>query len=82
MAHFKGRYWLNFDATRATQPLIHDMSKKYDVVFNIRQATVGEKVGLIAVELEGDREQVKGAISWLEENGVTVEPVEINTIEG
>ena len=30
----------------------------------------------------GEREVIKQAIAWLEELGVKVEPVEINTIEG
>ncbi len=82
MAQFKGRYWLNFDASRSTQPLIYQMGKKFDLMFNIRQATVGEDFGIMAVELEGERDTVKAAIVWLEEQGVKVEPVEINTIEG
>jgi len=79
----KGRYWLNFDAEAATKPLLYHMAKACpDVMFDVRQATVNEKVGVMALELEGDREKVKSAISWLESQGVTVEPVEINTIEG
>jgi ABC-type methionine transport system ATPase subunit len=79
----KGRYWLNFDAEAATKPLLFQMAKACpEVAFNVRQATVNDKVGIMAIELEGEREQVKSAIAWLEGQGVTVEPVEINTIEG
>jgi ABC-type methionine transport system ATPase subunit len=78
----KGRYWLNFDAQRSTQPLIWEMSKKFDVVFNIRQASVSDSVAVMAIELDGEREQIKAAIEWFEKQGVAVEPVEINTIEG
>ena len=39
-------------------------------------------IGIIALELQGDREEIKKAVSWFEANGVQVEPVEINTIEG
>ena len=82
MPKSKGRYWLSFDAQRATQPFIYQMSRQFDVVFNIRQASVTEDMGLMAIELEGEREVLKKAIAWLEEQGVAVEPVEINTIEG
>lgn len=82
MAAFTGRYWLNFSGPTATDPLIYQMSRKHDVVFNIRQATIQATGGIMAIELSGEREVVKGAIAWLEENGVTVEPIEINTIEG
>ncbi len=50
--------------------------------FNIRNASVTPTIGIIALELEGDREVIKKAVVWLENNGVQVEPVEINTIEG
>jgi ABC-type methionine transport system ATPase subunit len=82
MGEFRGRYWLNFDAERSTQPLIYELSKQFDVVFNIRQASVNETAGLMAIELEGGRQTVKDAIAWLESKGVAVEPIEINTIEG
>ena len=83
MSEFSGKYWLNFDAARATQPLVYLMTRANpEVVFNIRQASVNEKMGLMAIELSGDRRKVKDAIAWLEEHGVNVEPVEIQTIEG
>lgn len=82
MAAFKGRYWLNFNRNMVTRPLIWEMSRKFDVVFNIRQASVTKDMGIIALELEGERQTVKDAIAWLETQGIEVEPVEIQTIEG
>ena len=76
------RFWLTFDGDSSRKPLIHQMSKTFDVVFNIRNASVTPTIGIIALELEGDREVIKKAVAWLESNGVQVEPVEINTIEG
>jgi ABC-type methionine transport system ATPase subunit len=82
MALEKQRFWLTFDGDSSRKPLIHQMSKTFDVVFNIRNASVTPSIGIIALELEGDREVIKKAVVWLENNGVQVEPVEINTIEG
>jgi ABC-type methionine transport system ATPase subunit len=76
------RFWLTFDGDSSRKPLIHQMSKTFDVVFNIRNASVTPTIGIIALELEGEREVIKKAVAWLENNGVQVEPVEINTIEG
>ena len=56
--------------------------KKVCVVTNIRQASVTEEIGVVSIELDGEREEIKKAIAWLEEVGIKVEPVEINTIEG
>ena len=82
MALEKQRFWLTFDGDSSRKPLIHQMSKTFDVVFNIRNASVTPTIGIIALELEGEREVIKKAVVWLENNGVQVEPVEINTIEG
>jgi L-aspartate semialdehyde sulfurtransferase ferredoxin len=64
------------------RPVIYDLGRKFDVVTNIRQATVTPEVGLVSLELEGERAQIKKAIAWMEKLGIKVEPVEINTIEG
>lgn len=82
MARFTGRYWLNFSGPSATEPLVYEMSKQFDVIFNIRQATIHATGGIMAIELTGERQIVKDAITWLEGKGILVEPVEINTIEG
>ena len=58
------------------------MARKFDIVFNIRNASVTPTVGIIALELEGERSILKEAVAWFESQGVQVEPVEINTIEG
>jgi L-aspartate semialdehyde sulfurtransferase ferredoxin len=76
------RFWLTFDGESSRRPLICEMSKKFEVTFNIRNASVTPTIGIIAMELEGDRAEIKKAVIWLENNGVQVEPVEINTIEG
>ncbi len=76
------RLWLTYPARLITRPVIWELAKKFDVSFNVRQASVTEEVGLVSLELQGEREEVKRAIAWLEELGIRVEPVEINTIEG
>jgi len=82
MALEKQRFWLTFGASAAEKPLICLMGRKFDVIFNIRNSSVTKEIGIIAVELEGDRQVIKQAVSWLESEGVQVEPVELNTIEG
>ena len=82
MAQETQRFWLTFDGESSRKPLIYEMSRKFEVVFNIRNASVTASIGIIALELQGDREEIKKAVAWFEANGVQVEPVEINTIEG
>jgi L-aspartate semialdehyde sulfurtransferase ferredoxin len=76
------RLWLTYPARLITRPVLWELAKKFDLTFNLRQASVTEEVGLVSLELQGEREEVKHAIAWLEELGIRVEPVEINTIEG
>jgi L-aspartate semialdehyde sulfurtransferase ferredoxin len=76
------RLWLMYPSRHITKPVIWELSKKFDLVFNIRQASVNNEIGIVSLELQGDREIVKAAIAWLEESGIKVEPVEIQTIEG
>ena len=76
------RLWLMYPARLITRPIVYDLGKEFAVVTNIRHASVTEEIGIVSLELDGDREEIKKAINWLEEQGVKVEPVEINTIEG
>jgi ABC-type methionine transport system ATPase subunit len=76
------RLWLMYPSRLITRPVIYELGKKFAVVTNIRQASVTEEIGVVSIELDGEREEIKKAIAWLEELGIKVEPVEINTIEG
>ena len=76
------RLWLMFQPRLVTQPVVYDLGQKFAVVTNIRQASINEEIGLVSIELEGEHPEIERAIAWLEEIGVKVEPVEINTIEG
>ena len=63
------------------EPLIWRLGQKFKVVTNIRQASVTDEIGIVCLEVDGKRQEVKAAIHWLEKQGVNVEPVEINVIE-
>lgn len=78
----KQRLWLNFPSRLITEPVVWELGRKFEVVTNIRQASVTDEMGIMSLSLSGDRVEIKRAIAWLEERGIKVEPVEINTIEG
>ncbi|HUA39280.1 MAG TPA: NIL domain-containing protein [Candidatus Sulfopaludibacter sp.] len=75
------RLWLMFPPRLIKKPLVWEVGRKFKVVTNIRQASVTDEIGIVCLELDGKRDEVKAAIKWLEKNGVNVEPVEINVIE-
>ncbi len=75
------KLYLTYPSRLVREPLIYQLSKTFDLVFNIRQASVNDEIGIIAIELDGTPEVIERGIAWLREQGVTVEPIEKNVIE-
>ncbi len=75
------RYYLSYPRTLIREPILYHLVKKFDLIFNIRGASVSEEMGLVALEFEGTSDQIERAIQWLRQSGVTVEPIEKNVIE-
>lgn len=78
------RCWFTFPTrTQVEKPIIWQMSQKFpSVSFDIRQASVNNEIGIMAVLLTGEPDQVQGAIDFLRLSGVTVEPIEKSVVEG
>ena len=78
------RCWFTFPSrVQVEKPIIWQMSRKFpDVSFDIRQASVQNEIGIMAVLLTGEADQVQGAIDFLRSSGVTVEPIEKSVVEG
>ena len=76
------RLWLMYPPKLIKKPFIWEVAKKFKVVTNIRQASVTDEIGIVCLEVDGHRDEVKAAIKWLEKQGVNVEPVEIGVIAG
>jgi ABC-type methionine transport system ATPase subunit len=77
----KRRLWLMYPPRLITNPVIWELGHKFNVVTNVRQASVTDEIGIVCLEIQGERPEVKAAIKWLESQGISVEPVEINVIE-
>src|SRR3954449_6643746 len=77
----KTRLWLMYPPKLITNPVIWDLARKFPVITNVRQASVTDEIGIVSLELQGARSDIKAAIQWLEKLGIKVEPVEINVIE-
>jgi hypothetical protein len=75
------RLWLMYPPRLITTPVVWELGHKFKVVTNVRQASVTDEIGVVCLELEGQRAEIKAAIKWLERQGISVEPVEINVIE-
>ena len=80
--NIRRKVYVTFPAAQVKEAIICDMYDKYKVRFNIRSASVNEQVGLMAIEMEGPEDKVTEAMKFFQSRGLTVEPIEMNVIEG
>ena len=65
-----------------TSPIAWELITRFKLMADIRQAEVRDEIGIVCLELEGERSSLKKACQWLKRKGVKVEPVEISVITG
>ncbi len=70
------RLQLIYPENLVKEPIICMVCKSFDVVLNIRTAKVTQDTGMLTVEIDGDPEEIERAIKFIEEKGVTVQPIE------
>lgn len=75
------RVYLTYLEAEIEKPIIYELGRKFEVTTNIRGATIRKDLGLVALELEGDADQIEAGLEWVESQGVKVEPIEKNIIE-
>ena len=80
-AQTRAKFYMTYPKKLVREPLIYWVSRKFDVITNIRSASVSEEIGIIALELDGTPDAIEAAVAWFREQGVTVEPIEKNVIE-
>ncbi len=59
-----------FSPELVKQPLLYQLNRKFDVVINIRGASVSDEGGFIALELEGSEEEIARVLTFLDDQGV------------
>ena len=81
---YSKRCWFTFPSrSQVEQPIIWQMSRTYpNVMFDIRQASVNNEIGIMAVLLSGPEAEVRAAMEFVRSKGVTVEPIEKSVVEG
>ena len=77
----KKKVWLTYRQDLVEKPLIWEVSQKFKVVTNIRQASVSKEIGIVGLEISGEEDEVNKAVDFFIQNGVTVEPVELDVVE-
>ena len=69
------KYFLTFPQEILDEPVLYTLGQDFNVVPNIRGASISDEQALMAVELAGEDSAVTRAIAWLKERGVGVEPL-------
>jgi molybdopterin synthase sulfur carrier subunit len=77
----KRRVTLTFPPSLIREPVIYNMGHRFKLITNIRSANVSENVGWVTLEIDGEETEYSKALNYLNEIGVTVEPIERNVIE-
>jgi len=77
----KKKVYLTYPPEKVREPLLCQCTRRFKVITNIRQASVTDKIGIVALELEGEREEIEKAMDFFSDNGVKVEPIELDIIE-
>lgn len=78
----KRRVRFTFPSDLITEPVIYQLGKEFEVVTNIRRASVDETSGWVVLELVGENDEIARGIAWVEAKGVRVDPVEGDLIGG
>ena len=71
----KTKKTIHFETTpeQTRQPLVYQLGKQFDIVPNIRGASITEEGGFVALELEGEVDKIERALEYLRSLGIQVE---------
>jgi ABC-type methionine transport system ATPase subunit len=78
----KQRVKFTFVQQLIKEPIIWKLAKQFDVVTNIRRADVTDDRGWVILELEGERDEIERGLVWVREQGVRIDPVYEDIVEG
>ena len=78
----KKRIKFTFATNLITEPVIWRLSQEFSLVTNIRRADVTEDRGWVILELDGETEEIERGLNWIQGQGVRVDPVYEDIVEG
>lgn len=61
-----------FNQELVKEPLLYQLNRKFDVVVNIRGASVSAEGGFVALELEGAQEEIDKVLAYLHSKNIEV----------
>jgi len=76
------RVHLSFPRERVREPVIYNLGKRFDLVTNIRRASIENDAGWVVLEISGEPDNLERGFDYLGSLGVHVDPVERDVVEG
>jgi hypothetical protein len=68
------KYFCTFPQHLISEPIVsHTLGVKFDVIPNIRAASITDTLALVAVEIEGEDAAIEESVEYMRERGVKVE---------
>ena len=77
----KLRVTFTFTGSLIQEPIIWQLSQKFRVKTNIRRADVGDDVGWVTLELEGEESDIQQGVEWVRSTGTQVDLVTGDVVE-
>jgi NAD-dependent dihydropyrimidine dehydrogenase PreA subunit len=79
---FSKKIVIHYTSDNVDQPIIYELVKRHDLVFNILKARIyPRREGVIVLELIGSKDNFDQGIHYLKEKGLKVEPLSKNVIQ-
>lgn len=78
----KQRIKFTFQEGLIREPVIWRLGREFEIVTNIRRADVTDDRGWVVLELDGELEEIERGLQWMQEQGVRVDPVPGDIVEG
>ncbi len=78
----KKAYQLIFPQKLIKEPLMFMVARDHNLLLNIRRAKITAQAGEATVEFEGESKDIEAAEKILRSNGVEVEPLPGDIVEG
>lgn len=69
------KVYCTFPKELIKEPLLYNLGKNFNVIPNIRGASITDEVGLVYLELEGDESEIDKAVDYLRTRRVRVDDV-------
>ena len=67
------RVKFTFPTNLVTEPIIYSITKKFNVITNIRRADVRPEMGWVILDIDGPEQEINKCIEWTKTSGVTVD---------